>query len=61
MVIGLKRFTAHPLGSGLATSGPAYRYVTQLERDEGLFEGENKDLEDYYIPESWYVQQLVEG
>ena len=29
--------------------------------DEHLYEGETKRKEDYYIPESWYVQQLVEG
>lgn len=59
-VIGLKRFMAAPLGSGLATAGPAYRFVTQPEENKSLFEGENKLREDYYIPESWFIQQLIE-
>lgn len=60
-IIGLERAKEKPLGSGLATSGPGYRYVIHPETDESLFEGDNKKLEDYYIPESWYIQQLVEG
>ncbi len=60
-IIGLERAKVKPLGSGLATSGPAYRYVHHPETDESLFEGDNKKMEDYYIPESWYIQQMVEG
>ena len=48
------------MGSGLAEAGPAYRFVEHPTKTEGLYEGENKTLEDYYIPESWYIQQLVE-
>lgn len=59
-VIGLNRFVDKPLGSGLASSGPAYRFVKQPEEGEWLYEWENKIREDYYIPESWYIQQLVE-
>jgi O-antigen ligase len=62
MVIGIDRFKEHPVfGEGLATSGPAYRYVTPSVKNEDLYEGSVKAKEDYYIPESWYVQQLVEG
>ena len=60
-MIGIKRAIDRPLGSGLASAGPAYRFVKQPEAGESLFEGENKIAEDYYIPESWYIQQLVEG
>ena len=60
-ITGLKRFAEKPLGSGLAEAGPAYRFMEHPAKDEGLYEGENKTLEDYYIPESWYIQQLVEG
>jgi hypothetical protein len=54
MIIGLKRFVSAPLGQGLASAGPAYRYVT----DKRLDELEKTDT--YNIPESWYIQQLVE-
>jgi O-antigen ligase len=45
----------------LASAGPAYRFVRQPEPNMSLYEGENKTEEDYYIPESWFIQQLVEG
>jgi len=49
----VKRFIEKPFGSGLASAGPAYRNIisgeTTLETDR------------YYIPESWFVQILVEG
>jgi hypothetical protein len=60
-VVGLKRFAENPLWSGLASAGPAYRFVKQPEEWMSLYSGENKLREDYYIPESWYIQQLVEG
>ncbi len=51
MIIGLNRFKEKPLGQGLAESGPAYRAVHDMTNVK----------EDFYIPESWYIQQLVEG
>jgi hypothetical protein len=60
-VTGLKRAIDRPQGSGLASAGPAYRFVKQPEAGESLFEGANKVSEDYYIPESWFIQQAVEG
>ena len=60
MMIGFQRFASHPLGEGLASSGPAYRYIL-APKDTDLNVGAEKAQEDYYIPESWYVQQLVEG
>lgn len=60
-VTGIERAKAKPLGSGLASAGPAYRFVLQPEPNQSLFEGDNKTEEDYYIPESWFIQQLVEG
>lgn len=62
MITGFERFKEHPVfGEGLASSGPAYRFVVPQNASENLYEGETKEKEDYYIPESWYVQQLVEG
>lgn len=57
---GLNRFKEHPFGEGLATSGPAYRYVLHPER-MNLTVKQLDAMETHYIPESWYVQQLVEG
>lgn len=62
MITGIERFKENPVfGEGLASSGPAYRFVVPQNADEHLYQGETKKMEDYYIPESWYVQQLVEG
>ncbi len=60
-VTGIERAILKPLGSGLASAGPAYRFVKQPEPNVSLYEWENKTDEDYYIPESWFIQQLVEG
>jgi len=57
---GIERFREHPMGQGLGTAGPAYRYVVKLSENP-IYGGEIKNTEDYYIPESWYIQQLVEG
>ena len=52
MAIWVDRFLEKPLGSWLATSGPAYRNVYP--------EKTSREHEEYYIPESWFVQQLTE-
>jgi hypothetical protein len=52
MLTWVDRFIEKPLGSGLATSGPAYRNV--------FLEKTSLDSDRYYIPESWFVQVLVE-
>ena len=51
MIDGIHEFEQKPLGHGLAESGPAYRYAHDITNIK----------EDSYIPESWYIQQLVEG
>lgn len=56
---GIERFREHPMGQWLGTAGPAYRYVVKLSEDP-IYGGDLKHTEDYYIPESWYIQQLVE-
>jgi len=56
---GIERFKEHPMGQGLGTTGPAYRYVVKLA-DTPIYGGKIENTEDYYIPESWYIQQLVE-
>lgn len=57
MMIGVEKSLAYPLGLGLGSSGPAYRYVENLEgKDRTAIE--KLDVEN--IPESWYIQQFVE-
>jgi len=51
MINGFEEFEQKPFGHGLAESGPAFRSVHNITNIK----------EDSYIPESWYVQQLVEG
>ncbi len=54
----IERFLTHPLGQWLASAGPAYRYIQNLENKD------RKEIEEsdrYYIPESWYIQQMIEG
>lgn len=51
IMIGVDRFTKNPIWSWLASSWPASRSVHKVE---------TKEQTDYYIPESWFVQQLVE-
>ncbi|MDD3793189.1 MAG: O-antigen ligase family protein [Candidatus Gracilibacteria bacterium] len=53
MEIGYERFLEKPLGAGLAEAGPAYRNIYP--------EKQTKTDEFYYIPESWYIQVLIEG
>ena len=63
MTNGINSFLEHPLGQGLATAGPAYRYVSSegFTKKEELQQGTNKKLEDNKIPESWHIQILMEG
>jgi len=52
MKVWVERFLEKPLWSWLASAWPAYRYIvkeTSLETDRK------------YIPESWFIQILVEG
>ncbi|HRI36267.1 MAG TPA: hypothetical protein PK765_04300 [bacterium] len=58
MAIGIDQFMARPMGSGLASSGPASRYTYDASV---LSDEERKRKEDETIPESWYIQVLVEG
>jgi len=52
MEIGFNRFTEVPFGQWLAEAGPAFRsiYPEKISKTE----------EEYYIPESWFIQQLIE-
>lgn len=58
MKTGISRFREKPLWQWLWSAWPAYRYVNKLETIDRK-EIETRDR--YYIPESWYIQQLVEG
>ncbi|MCK9272652.1 O-antigen ligase family protein [Candidatus Gracilibacteria bacterium] len=51
MIIGVKEFVKKPFGAGLASSGPAYRPTHDTTNID----------EKFFIPESWFIQQLVEG
>ncbi len=58
MQVWVERFLSHPFGQWLASAGPAYRYIQNLENKD------RKEIEEsdrYYIPESWYIQQMIEG
>ncbi len=52
MEIWIDRFLEKPFWSWLAESGPAYRSIYP--------EKQTKIDEQYYIPESWFIQQLIE-
>jgi len=52
ITVWFERFSQKPFGSGLATSGPAYRNIIKWET--------SLETDRYYIPESWFVQILVE-
>lgn len=54
---GIKRVQDHPLGQGLGSAGPGYRYVQDLSKTPRT---EIESLDRYYIPESWYIQQFIE-
>jgi hypothetical protein len=60
MQIGIERVWEHPLWQGLATAGPAFRYTAPIQVNKSINDIQNKDLENFYIPESWYVQQAIE-
>ena len=51
MIIWVKQFISKPLWAWLSSSGPAYRLTHNTT---------NLD-EKFFIPESWFIQQLVEG
>ncbi len=53
MSIWIDRFLEKPLWAWLAESWPAYRAIYS--------DKQTKEDEQYYIPESWFVQQLTEG
>jgi hypothetical protein len=52
MQIWLDRFISKPLWAWLAEAWPAYRSIYK--------DKQTKKDEQYYIPESWFIQQLIE-
>jgi len=54
MNIWIKRFANKPFWSWLWEAGPAYRSTHSDLKP-------SKEVEEYYIPESWFIQQLIEG
>lgn len=57
MKIWIERFLDKPLWQWLWSAGPAYRYVQNLESKDRR---EIEEIDKKYIPESWYIQQMVE-
>ncbi len=57
MMTGIHRTIERPLGQWLGSAGPAYRYVMRLTDRSST---EIAELDRYYIPESWYIQQFIE-
>ncbi|MBC7503394.1 O-antigen ligase family protein [Candidatus Gracilibacteria bacterium] len=58
MKVGINRTLSHPLGQGLGSAGPAYRYVMDLSDGKS---NNTDEIDRFYIPESWYIQQFIEG
>ena len=52
MEIGYKRFLSEPIWAWLAEAWPAYRNIYP--------DKQTKIAEQFYIPESWFIQQLIE-
>ncbi len=52
MEIWLNRFGNKPMWSWLSEAWPAYRNIYN--------DKQTKEAEQYYIPESWFIQQLIE-
>ncbi len=50
MIIGFNNWIKNPFWAWLASSGPAYRITHNITNID----------EKYYIPESWFIQQLIE-
>lgn len=52
MQIWINRFIEHPMGQWLSSAWPAFRasYTWEVTKED----------EAYYIPESWFIQQLIE-
>ena len=57
MKTGIERFIEYPLWQWLGSAGPAYRYVQNLKT---MDRQKIEELDRYSIPESWYIQQLIE-
>ena len=55
MVTSIERFQEYPMWQWLGSSWPAYRHIIDVDASNM----EEKDR--FYIPESWYIQQFVEG
>lgn len=52
MEIWLNRFKSKPMWSWLSEAWPAFRNI--------YTDKQTKEAEQYYIPESWFIQQLIE-
>jgi uncharacterized membrane protein len=53
MEIWINRFKDNTFWAWLGSSGPAYRKIYTQEEI-------NKQVEAFFIPESWFIQQLIE-
>lgn len=57
MSTGIHRFIEKPFWQWLGSAWPGYRYVENLGNKSRT---EIEEMDRFYIPESWYIQQLVE-
>lgn len=57
MKLWLERFVEYPFWQWLGSAWPAYRHVQNLESKDRK---EIEEIDKKYIPESWYIQQLIE-
>ena len=57
MIVGAHRVMENPLGQWLGSAGPAYRHVIDISNNPI----DMTELDRFYIPESWYIQQFIEG
>lgn len=57
MIVGAHRVMENPLGQWLGSAGPAYRHVIDVSNNPV----DMTELDRFYIPESWYIQQFIEG
>ncbi|NRH20493.1 O-antigen ligase family protein [Candidatus Gracilibacteria bacterium] len=55
MIVGAHRVMDYPFGQGLGSAGPAYRHIVDITSNDII------ELDRFYIPESWYIQQFIEG
>ncbi len=57
MITGINRVITQPWGQWLGSAGPAYRNLVEMPFQDRV---KTEELDRFYIPESWYIQQFIE-